>query len=268
MTRNPVKKYYYIFRISFMENLQYPMNSILGFVSYFLMIFLMLQLWSYIYGDSSGLIAGYSKEQMVWYVIFTEIMWYGTRSSTLTGGVSRDIKSGTIAYTVNKPYHYPLYVLSKYFGEIGFRFVLYLGMGSALGVIMLGSIPGFRPVTAVLALPVMAAGLLVNALIRINISLLAFWLEDSLPFQWIYDKLLIVLGIMFPVEVFPKLMQPAIKVSPIYAVTYGPSRVLVDFSPEAYRRVLLVQAVYIMGAVLLLIILYGKGIRKLNVNGG
>lgn len=268
MLRNPVKKYYYIYKVSFMENLQYPMNSIMGFISYFLMIFLFFQLWNYIYGDASALIAGYTREQMIWYVIFTEIMWFGTRSSTLMGGMSRDIKSGTVAYTMNKPYHYPLYILSKYFGEVGFRFLLYLLMGSLVGVIMLGGIPNFKLVTILFALPVMISGLVINALIRISISLLSFWMEDSLPFQWIYDKLIIVIGIMFPVEVFPRVLQRVISVSPIYAVTYGPAKLLVDFSPEVLRKILMVQGSYLIGVTLLLVIIYGKGVKKLNVNGG
>lgn len=268
MGKNPIKKYYYIFRVSFMENLQYPLNSLLGFLSYFIMIFLFFQLWNYIYGDSARLIAGYSKEQMIWYVIITEIMWFGTRNATLTGGMSRDIKSGTVAYAINKPYRYPLYILSKYFGEVGFRFLLYLLMGSVLGVIMLGAIPGFHIRTVFLVLPVVLSGLVINSFIRICISLLSFWVEDSLPFQWIYDKLLIVIGIMFPVEVFPKVLQPAISLSPIYAVTYGPAKLLVDFSFRIYVKVLLVQAVYLSVLTLLLYFVYRKGVRKLNVNGG
>ncbi len=268
VVKNPAKKYYYIFRVSFMENLQYPLNCILGFLSYFIMIFLFFQLWTYIYGDASKLIAGYTRTQMIWYVIFTEIMWFGTRNATLTGGISRDIKSGTVAYAMNKPYRYPLYILSKYFGEIGFRFLLYFLMGSIMGVVMLGNIPAFRFITVVWVLPVILSGLLVNSLIRICISLLAFWVEDSLPFQWIYDKLLIVIGIMFPVEVFPKILQPAIRLSPIYAVTYGPAKLLVDFSFEVYRQVLLVQMGYLFTFSLLLVLGYRKGVKKLNVNGG
>ncbi len=268
MGKNPVRKYYYIFRVSFMENLQYPANSILGFISYFIMIFLFFQLWNYIYGDSSKIIAGYTKAQMIWYVIFTEIMWYGTGSATLTRRMSGDIKSGTVAYAVNKPYRYPLYILAKYFGEIGFRFLLYLLMGSIMGVIMLGAIPGFHITTVVFVLPVMISGLAINSLIRISISLLSFWVEDSLPFQWIYDKLLIVIGIMFPVEVFPKVLRPVISLSPIYAVTYGPAKLLVDFSTEVYLRVLLVQICYLAGLAVLLFGVYRKGVRKLNVNGG
>jgi ABC-2 type transport system permease protein len=263
-----MKKYYYIFRVSFMENLQYPMNSILGFISYFLMIFVFFQLWNYIYTDPSAIIAGYTRQQMIWYVIFTEIMWYGTRSTTLTGGMSRDIKSGTVAYSINKPYYYPLYILAKYLGEIGFRFLLYSILGSLLGLLLLGAIPGFHLVTITAVVPVMFLGLLINSLIRINISILSFWVEDALPFQWLYDKLLIVLGIMFPVEVFPDILQPIIRVLPIYAVTYGPAKLVVDFSAEVLVKILLVQGSYLGILTLIMVFLYEKGVRKLNVNGG
>jgi len=92
--------------------------------------------------------------------------------------------------------------------------------------------------------------------------------EDALPFQWIHDKLLIVLGIMFPVEVFPDVLQPIIRVLPIYAITYGPAKLVVDFSAEVLVKILLVQGSYLGILTLIMVFLYEKGVRKLNVNGG
>lgn len=263
-----MKKYFYIYKTTMIENLQYMMNVLLGFISFFILIFIFYNLWVYIYSDSSNLIGGYSKVQMVWYVILTEIMWFGTRNNTLTGQISNDIKSGTIAYNINKPYNYLLYVVAKHMGEITIKFFLFLLVGIGLGCAFVGFIPGFSVLTLPFLIPVAFLGILINSVIRIGISVLSFWMEDSGPFHWIYDKLIIVIGTLFPVEVFPLWLQPVIKFTPIFVVTYGPAKLIIDFSMTMFLKVLAVQGIYIAVFVLLLTYLYQKGVKKLNVNGG
>ena len=70
-----MKKYLFIFKSEVMSNLQYITNIIIGFIGYFVILFIFFNLWSYIYSDPNELINGYSMNQMIWYVIFTEIIW-------------------------------------------------------------------------------------------------------------------------------------------------------------------------------------------------
>ena len=106
-----MKKYLNIYKTTLINELQYISSIVFGFISYITKIFIFLQLWNYLYSDSSNLISGFTKEQMIWYVIITEIIWYGTKNKTLTSGISDDIKSGSVAYTLNKPYSYIIYII-------------------------------------------------------------------------------------------------------------------------------------------------------------
>ncbi len=263
-----MRKYLYIYKATLMESLQYILNILLGFVSFFIILFIFFNLWDYIYSDSQNIIGGYTIKQMIWYVTITEIMWFGTRNTTLTAQVSNDIKSGAIAYGINKPYNYMFYIAARHLGEITLKFFLFTGVGILIGLFFTGRLTGFR----VLYLPFMAItvffGILINSLIRIGISILSFWIEDSGPFHWIFDKLLIVVGTLFPVEVFPLWIQPLIKVTPIFVITYGPAKLIIDFSMEMFFNVLLVQLAYLAVTVLILTILFRRGVAKLNVNGG
>lgn len=220
------------------------------------------------YSDSANLINGYSKDQMIWYVILTETMWFGTRNRTLTTQISNDIKSGTIAYGINKPYHYISYIIAKHLGEIAIRFVLFLIAGLCIGFVFVGGIPNFKLYQIPFVLIVFLLGMFINSFIRMAISVLSFWIEDSVPFHWIYDKMLIVLGMMFPVEVFPLWAQPIIKCSPIFVVTYGPAKLIIDFSLDMVKSVLLAQSIYLLITVVLLLFLFQRGVKRLNVNGG
>ena len=263
-----MRKYRFIFKTTLIESLQYVMNIVLGFVTFFIILFVFLNLWQYIYSDSGKLINGYSMNQMIWYVIITEIMWFGTRNNTLINQISNDIKSGSIAYVINKPYHYVLYMITRHIGEIVIKFFMFLGAGLLIGYIFIGSLPAFNLLYLPLVAIVFFIGMLINSFLQMSISVLSFWIEDSTPFQWIYSKMILVLGILFPVEMFPLWAQPIIKCTPIFVVTYGPAKLVIDFTFQMFLEVLLMQSIYLFASLFLLMGLYRKGVKKINVNGG
>ena len=145
------------------------------------------------------MIAGYTKEQMIWYVMMTEMIWFASNSASVSRSVTADIRGGNIAYLMNKPYHYTLYILTKYTGEWSIRLPMYACLAVVIGMGMVGTIPRFP----ILRLPVMILciilGITINAVFKLCISLLSFWIEDATPFQWLYDKLILVVGTICPI---------------------------------------------------------------------
>lgn len=264
----PWRKYAVIYKSVLLESLQYAANMVMGFFAYFIFIFIFVKLWGYIYQTPGELIAGYTKEQMIWYVMMTEMMWFGSNASAVGRQVKTDIRGGNIAYLMNKPYHYTLYILAKYTGEWSIRLPMYAGLAVVIGTVMVGAIPGFRLINVpAMALCIMF-GLTINAVFKICIGLLSFWIEDATPFQWLYDKLILVVGTMFPIEMFPIGLQPLFKLTPIYTVCYGPAKLIVDFSLEKCVEILAAQAVYLAAGGALMLLIYKKGVKKLYVNGG
>ena len=262
-----MKKYLNIYKATLINELQYVSDIILGFLSFLIKIFIFLHLWNYLYEDPSSLIAGFTKDQMIWYVIMTEMIWYGTRNYTLVNQVTNDIKSGGIAYTLNKPYSYIIYVITKHFGEISIKFILYLILAIVTGILFVGPID-FNIINLPFIIIVFLLSFVINAIIRIIISMLSFYIEDSTPFHWLYDKIILILGIIFPIEIFPLFLQPILKFSPIYVITYGPAKLVIDFNMSSFITIIIIQIIYLIITILLLTFMYRKGVRKLNVNGG
>ena len=263
-----MRKYAVIYRSVLMENLQYIANIVLGFVRFFIIIFVFIRLWGYLYGEPGTRIAGYTKEQMIWYVMITEMLWFAAQSRAVSEQASEDIRGGNIAYLMNKPYHYALYILARYTGEWSIRRPVYLVLAVMMGVAMVGGLPGF-------GLPALAAsavsfllGITVNGVLKLCISLTSFWVEDAQPFQWLYNKLLLIVGTVFPIEIFPEATRPFLKLTPIYPVCYGPARLAVDFHAESCLEILGTQILYLAFGCALLFFIYGKGVKKLYVNGG
>lgn len=267
-SRRPWRKYAVIYRSVLMENLQYAANVAMGFFTYFVFIYIYIKLWGYMYRSPGELIAGYTKEQMIWYVMMTEMLIFGSDGAFVARTVAGDIRGGNIAYLMNKPYHYTLYILTRYTGEWSIRLPMYAVLAAVMGTVMVGPLSGFR----LKAFPAMAVcvilGLTINAVFKLCISLFSFWIEDATPFQWLYDKMILVVGVLFPVEIFPRALQPLLKMTPIYTVCYGPAKLIVDFSPEKCLEVLAAQMLYLAAGFGLMLLIYRKGVKKLYVNGG
>jgi len=139
-----MKKYLYIYKATLIENLSYIPNILLGFINLFVMMIVFLNLWEYVYSDSSQIINGYTMEQMIWYVLITETLWFGSRNKILTREINQDIKSGNIAYNINKPYSYPSYIIAKHLGEITIKFILFGIVGVIIGICFVGPINKFE----------------------------------------------------------------------------------------------------------------------------
>lgn len=263
-----MRKYLYIFKSEVMSNLQYVTNIFIGFIGYFILIFIFLNLWNYIYSDPNELINGYSMSQMIWYVIITEILWSSVGGRKLSRKISDDVRGGNIAYNINKPYSYIGYSLFSHLGETFIKSIIYTVLGITLGIIFLGKLPDINILGIIFVFISCILATVINTLLIISIGLISFYIEDAHPFYWLYSKLILILGTIFPIEYFPKFIRPILNYSPIYVVSYGPAKLFVDFKYSTLISVLTSQIIYVVIAYLLCSFIYRRGVRKLNVNGG
>ena len=263
-----MKKYIFIFKSELMSNLQYIFNIIVGFIGYFIMLFILLNLWKYIYSDPNEIINGYTMNQMIWYVIITEILWGILGGRKLCKRIIDDVRGGNIAYNINKPYNYVGYCLSTHLGMVSIRAIMYIVLGILTGFIFLGSFPNLNILSIILIFLSCLLATIISTLLIIFIGLFSFIIEDSNPFYWLYSKLILIIGTIFPIEYFPSVIQPILTFSPIYVVCYGPASLFVNFSIGKFISVLIAQIIYLFIAWGLCMLLYKKGVKNLNVNGG
>lgn len=263
-----MRKYLFIFKSELMSNLQYVFDIFVGFIGYFIMLFILFNLWEYMYSDPSELINGYTMSQMTWYVIITEILWMTLGGRKLCRKICNDVRGGNIAYNINKPYSYIGYSLFSHLGGIALKGLIYTILGMIMGFCFLGEFPTINifSIVAVLITGILAT--IISILLITFIGLFSFIIEDANPFYWLYSKFILVLGTIFPIEYFPAVMQPILTFSPIYVVSYGPAKLFVDFSWSNFLSVLIAQIIYVIIGYLLCTLIYKKGVKNLNVNGG
>lgn len=263
-----MRKYWFIFKSELMSNLQYVFNIIVGFIGCFIMLFIFLNLWQYIYSDPNELINGYNMNQMIWYVIITEILWMSLGGRKLCRKIADDVRGGNIVYNINKPYSYIGYSLASHLGTAFVKGIMYIILGMLTGFIFLGSFPDLNILNIIIILISGILATVISILLITFIGLLSFFIEDSHPLYWLYSKVILVVGTLFPIEYFPSFIQPILTYSPVYVVSYGPAKLFVDFSWSACGSILIAQIIYIFIAYLLCVMLYRKGVKNLNVNGG
>ena len=263
-----MKKYLNIMKTTFNDTLQYSSSLIFRFIGFAVVMSVLISLWNFLYSDPNTLIKGYSFNQMIWYLLLAEIITFGSGSKVATDEIKNNIKSGNIAYQVTKPYNYIVFTICKYLADTFIRFILFLIVAVILGLTFAGPIEGFNPISLIPAIPVFFFAVLIFGMVRILISLSAFWVEDSHPFQMVYQKFILIFGVLFPLEMFPKVIQTIIKFTPIYGVSYGPAKLLIDFNLDILISVFISQIITIIVVSILLSIVYGRGVKKLNVNGG
>lgn len=263
-----MRKYIYIYKSELMSTLQYILNILFKLIGFIVLIFIFMNLWDYIYDDSSKIVNGYAKFQMIWYVIITEIIWGATEGRKYCKKIANDVKCGNIAYMINKPYSYIGYAISSHLGETTVKTIIAIIVGFTMGIIFLKKLPILSIYSIIIVLVSGILAVLINTLFITFIGLISFIIEDSNPIFWLYSKMILILGTLFPVEFFPGVFAQIIRYSPIYVTCYGPAKLFVDFNYENAIEILISQIIYLGIAWIMCYSLYRKGVKKLNVTGG
>lgn len=263
-----MKKYIFIMKTQIMSNLQYVFNILLGFIGYFIMLFILFNLWRYLYSNPKELINGYNMNQMTWYVTITEILWMSLGGRKLSNKISNDVRSGNIAYNINKPYNYVLYSLSTHLGDVFIKGMIYTVLGMVTGFIFLKSFPSLNLINIVVIVITSILATIISTLLITSIGLISFFIEDASPFYWVYSKFILVLGTIFPIEYFKGAIRKILEFSPIYVVSYGPAKLFVDFSWDKALSITFAQIIYVIISYSICNTIYKKGVRRINVNGG
>jgi ABC-2 type transport system permease protein len=259
------RKYLAIFRIALVNQWAYSADVIFRSCFFLLILTILMELWRTALGPK-GVLMGLTGRDMVWYLVYTEsVLLAFPRFDEV---ISEEVKSGEIAYRLLKPMSYLGFHLSGYLAEISFRFVMNFALGGALVTWRLGGATfALVHTPALLCLTVLA--FVLSFQICACIALLAFWVEDTKPFFWIYHKLMFTLGgLLVPNDLMPFWLKRMSDLLPFGSILYAPARLFVRWEDALFFRTVGVQLVWILLLTMLAQSLFLKGVRRLHVQGG
>ncbi len=260
-------KLFEIAKITLRSRFRYLWDMVGSTLFLAVVMFVFNRLWTVTYeSDGSKTLAGFSLDQMIWYLVATEtIVMSMTPIHRL---IEREIRDGDVAIRLNKPYSFLGFHWSVFIGEGILKASVLIAVGGSVAMLMNGPIP-----FSILSLPALAVTFLLTSTLNFlyggMIGLVAFWTEDVTGFYFIFDRVKWLLGgFLMPIALFPDWLLKVVEWMPFSLMIYQPASLAVKFNWSTWADLSLRQLalILLMGAIAQGI--YRLGVRRLDVNGG
>jgi ABC-2 type transport system permease protein len=259
-------KYWSIFQITLFNSLAYPMDLIGRSLLMIPFMWIFHQLWKVTFtAAGTETINGMTLVNTLWYLMIAETVELSRPS--LARNISENVKDGSIAYILNKPYSFLWYNFANSMGETVFRALTSALVGSLMVLWLVGNPPALTG--WLFAFTAILGAWVLNFCISCLIGLSAFVVEDVATFMWIYQKLVFILGgFLIPLQFYPEWLQVIAKALPFSAMIYGPAQLFIAPDWALFGETLLIQSAWIAAFTALLTVSYRRGVAQLVVNGG
>jgi ABC-2 type transport system permease protein len=261
-----VWKYWAILTTQLVNSLAYPADLLWRGLVIILFMWIFAQLWRITFAAAgTPVISGLTLHDTLWYLMLAETIELGRPRLART--IAESVRDGSIAYQLNKPYNFLVYQLSNSLGESLIRMALNALIGGTIVWLLVGPPPDPRGWPLVLV--AVLGAWLINFCIGALIGLAAFVSEEVSPYEWIYQKMIFILGgMLIPLDFYPAWLQSIAKALPFAYAMYGPARLFVTPDLGRFSSLVLGQGLWILILGGLLALAYSRGVRRLAINGG
>ena len=136
----------------------------------------------------------------------------------------------------------------------------------AIGLVLVGNI-NISISAVIFTLVAAIIGVFINILIQLFIGLIAFYTEENQSVYLIIQKLSFFL-VFTPIEFYPSIVQKIFYMLQTTYCVYAPAKIFTNF--EIGEAAMLIGLEILSAAILygIIRIMYAKGVKKINVNGG
>jgi len=262
-----IAKYVEMLRITVLTDLAYAYDMLSRQLFLAVVMFVFVKLWSATYRwEGAVSIGGYTMRQMLWYLALTESISMSTPRTA--ADIDDDVRSGSLAYSLTKPYKYPWFLYAKHMGKalVGFSGSLIIA-GAVVWIAV-----GPPPVTALSCALGLLTALLACTLdfwAQVAIGLSAFWIEDGSPYRLLYSRVKMLLGgMLLPLELFPDVLRRVVAFLPVGQIYHGPVKTFVSLSLHEFVGTVAKQVLWTIVFIALAGAVYKAGVRRVNVHGG
>lgn len=260
------RKYWAIFKTQILDQLAYPVDLLSRSIMIILFMWIFAQLWRTTYSvQGTQTINNISLPETLWYLLLAETIVLSRPNVALK--VAEQVKDGSIAYVLSKPYNFLLYQFSIGLANSLPQMITNFIAGGAIVWMLVGPPPHLDHWPLVL-ISVFLAWIIYFAM-NAFIGLLAFITEDVNAFLWIYSKFVLILGgTLIPLDFFPKWLQDIALSLPFAYSVYGPARLFISPNAQDFFQLASFQLLWIAICCAVVIIFYKRAAIHLSINGG
>lgn len=256
-----MKKYIEILKYSLKQKINFLPDYIFSIISFGIHVFVFNELWDYILQGKN--IEGYTKTELIWYIIIAELITYSINN--IFKEISDTVKNGEIAVMLLKPINYIGYLIADSSSVI-IKFGVNLIFAIVLGNVLAGPIQ-----ISVFGLFIVFISILISVflgiLMQIFVGLLSFYTEENRSF-WLIIQKIQLLVLFTPLEFYPDVIQKILYMFPTTHMIFTPSKILVDFASAKIMSLIIFQIISVIIMLAIIVIMYKRGVKKINVNGG
>lgn len=256
-----MRKYIEIFKYSIKQKTTFITSYIASLISFGILMFVFNELWDYILHGK--LVAGFTKNQLIWYITITELVTLSVNRSYHK--ISDMVKNGDIANLLIKPIDFIKYQFMEDLSAI-VTLIINSIFAILLGLVLTGPIK-VSFTNLVLTILSVIIGIIIETLIQIFVGIISFFTEENKGFWLIIQKLSFLL-VFTPIEFYSGIVQKIFCCLPTTYMVYAPARILIGADIKLSGILIGAEIISLMFWYIVIRIVYEKGVKKINVNGG
>lgn len=264
--RRAAAKYATIVRTQLAHGLAYPADLVMRSLTIVIFMWVFVHLWRATFAATGGgTVRGLTLANTLWYLVLAETITLA--KPRVSSEIAQAVRDGSVAYQLAKPYHWLGYLASVTVGDALVRGAVTVVVGGLVVAAMIGPPPS--AIGWPLAFVAVVAGWLIDFCMATLVGLLAFVVEDVAAFEWIYGKLVLVLGgVLLPLDFLPDGWRGIVQSLPFASTTWAPARLFVTPDAALFGRLFGTQLVWLVVLALVVRAVYGRCTARLTVNGG
>jgi ABC-2 type transport system permease protein len=274
VTPRRLSKYLAIFRVSLAERMTYRGDFLLGTVLRFLPMVTTILLWRAIYTSADKMqsdIASYRYNEMIAYLLLTNISRMFSSMPGLAGGIAREIREGTLKRYLIQPMNMIGYLLVYRVAHKVTYIVMSFLPYAALFFICQGYFDHLPdgPTWAAFAISLILS-FLVGFFFEASVGMVGFWFLEVTSLLYIVMTLnFFISGHMLPLDLLPQPWAGLLKAMPFQYMAYFPAAVFLGKVKGAELLThLFLELLWAVGFMLLARGLYRLGLRRYSAFGG
>lgn len=223
-----LRKYAKILRISLVERLVYRADFFVSTIFRFLPLVTTVLLWEAVYDSSQqNQLGGYTRNQMVAYLLLVQISRMFSSMPGLAGGIARDIRDGTLKKYLLQPIDMMGYLLSY---RMAHKMAYIATTALPYGLLFFLCRDFFEhlpdPATFVVYLISLLLAFFLGFFFETMVGMVGFWFLEVTSFLYVINTVnFFISGHMFPLELLPTAWVAVLKALPFQYLAYFPAAV-------------------------------------------
>ncbi len=263
-----MKKYWLVIKNTWDEILTYRLSFIIWRVRTVFQLLVVYFLWTSVIPKDATLF-GYSMTLMVTYILLTQVVGAFVLA-TRTAEIAENINSGDLSIFLIKPFGYFRYWFARDIGDKAMNISFSIVELTILFLLLQPQIfiqNNFYLIC--LFIVAVIIGIILNFFISSLLSMIGFWSPDVWGPRFIFYILITFFtGGFFPLDILPKTIYNLMMLTPFPYLQFFPIKIyLGQLSSLEIISGIIISLVWILSLVLILKVVWNKGIKSFTAAG-